>query len=196
MPHQVLPSWSVALLPTDIDLNFGGANIDLDSMAKKTIEVIDLDTNSRRCRKDFGDQITADFLAKTPKAVIGHSTLKNKDIEIGLEGEMTFPNEKPGTQSMTVDIAGYDKIVKNLQNAAKTDPQAAQYFPMVLAVKGFAKTLPDDRLEWGDQRQARWFGPRQRCHAEGGRSGHGMTAPDQDGSSGERRATAAGQGRS
>ncbi|TJX20202.1 MAG: hypothetical protein E5W21_34445, partial [Mesorhizobium sp.] len=37
VPQQLLPSWSVALLPTDIDLNFGGASIDLDSMAKKAI---------------------------------------------------------------------------------------------------------------------------------------------------------------
>ncbi|TIU43418.1 MAG: hypothetical protein E5W30_21280, partial [Mesorhizobium sp.] len=29
IPQQMLPGWSVALLPTDIDLNFGGANIDL-----------------------------------------------------------------------------------------------------------------------------------------------------------------------
>jgi len=146
VPHQILPSWSVALLPTDIDLNFGGANIDLDSMAKKTIETFDLNKNPP-LPEDFGDQISADFLARTPKAVLGHSTLKNKDIEIALEGEMTFPGEKPDA-SLTVDVAGYDKIVEALQNAAKTDPEAAQYFPMVLAVKGFAKTLPDGRVEW------------------------------------------------
>ena len=115
-------------------------------MAKKTIETFDLNKNPP-LPEDFGDQISADFLAKTPKAVIGHSTLKNKDIEIALEGEMTFPGEKPDA-SMTVDIAGYDKIVEALQTAAKTDPEAAQYFPMVLAVKGFGKTLPDGRVEW------------------------------------------------
>jgi hypothetical protein len=146
IPQQILPSWSVALLPTDIDFNFGGANIDLDSMAKKAIETFDLNKNPP-LPEDFGDQVSADFLAKTPKAVIGHSTLKNKDIEIALEGEMTFPGEKPDA-SMTVDIAGYDKIVEALQTAAKTDPEAAQYFPMVLAVKGFGKTLPDGRVEW------------------------------------------------
>ena len=146
VPHQMLPSWSVALLPTDIDLNFGGANIDLDSMAKKTIETFDLNKNPP-LPEDFGDQISADFLARTPKAVLGHSTLKNNDIEIALEGEMTFPGEKPDA-SLIVDVAGYDKIVEALQNAAKTDPEAAQYFPMVLAVKGFAKTLPDGRVEW------------------------------------------------
>ncbi|MCV3208549.1 hypothetical protein OHD62_27330 [Mesorhizobium sp. YC-39] len=146
VPQQLLPGWSVALLPTDIDLNFGGANIDLDSMARKAIEAFDLNQDPP-LSADFGDKLTADFMAKTPKIVIGHSTVKNSNIEVVLGGEMTFPGEKPDA-SMTVGIAGYDKIVEALQYAAKTDPQAAQYFPVVLAIKGFGKTLPDGRIEW------------------------------------------------
>ncbi|MER8963926.1 hypothetical protein NKI24_34705 [Mesorhizobium sp. M0701] len=146
IPQQVLPSWSVALLPTDIDLNFGGANIDLDSMAKKTIETLDF-SKDPPLPADFGNQISADFLAKTPKAILGHSTIKNGNIEIAMEGEMTFPGKKPDA-SMTIDVAGYDKIVEALQTAAKTEPEAAQYFPFALAVKGFGKALPDGRLEW------------------------------------------------
>ncbi|ANT52129.1 hypothetical protein [Mesorhizobium amorphae] len=146
IPAQLLPSWSVALLPTDIDLNFGGANIDLDSMTKKAIETFDLNKNPP-LPADFGDQISADFLAKTPKFVIGHSTVKNGNIEVALEGEMTFPGKKPDA-NVTIDVAGYDKIVASLQEAAKTEPEAAQYFPIALAIKGFGKTLPDGRIEW------------------------------------------------
>lgn len=143
---RILPGWTATLLPTDIDVNFGGANIDLDSMARKTIEAFDLNQDPP-LSADFGDKLTADFMAKTPKIVIGHSTMRNNDIEIALEGEVTFPGEKSDA-SMTVDIAGYDKIVEALQTGARTDPQAARYFPMVLAIRGFGKTLPDGRLEW------------------------------------------------
>ncbi|WP_292156994.1 hypothetical protein [Mesorhizobium sp.] len=73
--------------------------------------------------------------------------MKNSDIEVAMEGEMTFPGMKPEA-NVTIDIAGYDKIVESLQTAAKSEPEAAQYFPVVLAVKGFGKTLPDGRLEW------------------------------------------------
>jgi hypothetical protein len=146
IPRDVLPAWSAALLPTDINLDFGGANIDLDSMAKKAIEAFDLNQNPP-LPADFGDTLTADFMAKAPKVVIGHSTVKNGDMEIALEGEMTFPGMKPEA-NLTIDIAGYDKIVESLQAAAKSEPEAAQYFPVVLAIKGFGKTLPDGRLEW------------------------------------------------
>ena len=146
VPQQLLPSWSVALLPTDIDLNFGGANIDLDSMAKKAIEAFDLNQDPP-LSAEFGDQLKADFLAKAPKVVIGHSVVKNKDMEIALEGEMTSFGQKPDA-NLTVDVAGFDKIMAHLQEAAKAEPEVGQYVPVALMVKGFAKTLPDGRLEW------------------------------------------------
>lgn len=146
VPQQIVPGWSVALLPTDIDLNFGGANIDLDSMAKKTIETLDF-SKDPPLPADFGDEISADFLAKTPKFVLGHSTVRNGSIVIAMEGEMTFPGKKPDAD-VTIDVTGYDKIVASLQEAAKTDPQASQAFTGALAIKGFAKTLPDGRIEW------------------------------------------------
>ncbi|TIS58325.1 hypothetical protein [Mesorhizobium sp.] len=146
IPQQLVPAWGTALLPTDVDLSFGGANINLDRTAKKAIETFDLNKNPA-LPDDFADTITADFMAGTPKVVIGHSTVKNSNMEIALEGEMTFPGMKPEA-NVTVDVAGYDKIVESLQAAAKSDPEAAQYFPVALAVKGFGKTLPDGRLEW------------------------------------------------
>jgi hypothetical protein len=86
-------------------------------------------------------------MAKTPKVVLGHSTVRNKDTEIALEGEMTFPGEKP-EGNVTVDVTGFDKMIEGLQEAAKSEPEVAQYVPVALMAKGFGKTLPDGRLEW------------------------------------------------
>jgi len=147
VPHQMLPAWTVPLLPTDVDLNFGGANIDLDTMAKKAIDAFDLNKNPP-LTDEFGNGLVAEFLAKKPKVVLGHSTVKNGDIEVAMEGEMTFPGGEKPDATVTVDVAGYDKIVDALKEAAKSDQQMAQAFPFALAVKGFGKTLPDGRLEW------------------------------------------------
>jgi acylphosphatase len=73
--------------------------------------------------------------------------VKNGDMEIAMEGEMTFAGIKPEA-NVTIDIAGYDRIVESLQAAAKSEPEAAQYVPVALAIKGFGKTLPDGRIEW------------------------------------------------
>ncbi|TIP74783.1 MAG: hypothetical protein E5X53_12135 [Mesorhizobium sp.] len=146
IPQNLVPAWGTALLPTDINLNFGGANINLDSMAKKAIEAFDLNQDPP-LPANFGEMLTADFMANTPKVVIGHSTVKNGEMEIAIEGEVTFPGMKPEA-NMTIDVAGYDKIVESLQAAAKSEPEAAQYVPVALAIKGFGKTLPDGRIEW------------------------------------------------
>ncbi|RWI91032.1 hypothetical protein [Mesorhizobium sp.] len=147
IPQQALPAWSVALLPTDIDLNFGGANIDLDTMARKTIEAFDLNKNPS-LPDAFGKALVEDFKAKKPKIVFGHSTVKNGGIEVAMEGEVYFPDSKKADGSVTIDVAGYDRIVDALKEAAKSDEQMVQAFPFALAVKGFGKTLPDGRLEW------------------------------------------------
>ena len=147
IPQHLVPAWSVALLPTDFDLNFGGANIDLDTMAKKAIEAFDLNKNPP-LSDDFGEGLKAGFLANGLKIFIGHSTVKSGGAEIALEGDMTFPDGEKPDANVTIDVTGYDKIVASLQEAARTDPQASQAFTGALAIKGFAKTLPDGRLEW------------------------------------------------
>lgn len=149
---QMLPTWSVSLLPTDIELNFGGSNLDLDTMARKTIETFDL-TKEPPLPADFGDKIGAEFLAKSPKVLIEPSIVKNKDTEVAFKGEVRFPFDKPDPtkkpdMDLTVTVLGYDKVVETLQEAAKTTPDAGNAVAAALAMKGFAKTLPDGRIEW------------------------------------------------
>lgn len=146
LPKLVLPQWTYPLLPTDFDLNFGGANIDLDSMARKSIENFDLNKEPA-LSEAFGDALVADFMAKKPKVVIGRSSIGNADIEVTMEGDMTFEGEKPNAD-VTFSARGFDRIVSALQDAAKEQPEVAQYVPVALMVKGFGKTLADGRVEW------------------------------------------------
>lgn len=146
---QLAPGWAVSLLPTDLEINLGGANLNLDGPARKAIEAMDL-MKEPPLSDDVSSQIEADFKANLPKFIIGRSFVKNADTEISTTGEVTFPGanpEKPDV-NMTIEATGYDKMVKVIQDASATDPQAQQAFPVLLAVKGFAKTLPDDRLQW------------------------------------------------
>ncbi len=152
LPEQLLPAWSVPLLPTDISLSIGGTNIDLDGVARKAIEAFDLNQDPP-ISAEVGAALSAAMMANLPKVVISRSIVTNRDSEIGVEGEVTFPDGKPEV-NMTVDATGYDRIVEALQAAAATDPQAGQYLPAMLAVKGFAKTLPDGRIQWAINRAA------------------------------------------
>lgn len=146
VPANVLPSWSASLLPTDIDLHLDGVGFNLDTMARKLIDGFDLNRDPP-LPDEVGAQIAADFLAKPPKLVISRSTVKNNDTEVSIAGEVIFVGTEPEAD-MTVDVAGFDKLVENLQAAAKEAPEFAQYLPLALIAKGFGKPQPDGRLRW------------------------------------------------
>jgi hypothetical protein len=149
VPTALIPSWIVPLLPTDVDLHFGGAGIALDRIAEKAIDGLDLDRDPP-IAPEVQDAIQAEFMAHLPKVVMQKSTISNGDTTVSMQGEMTFPRgraDKPDA-TVTIDVKGYDKITDALQEAAKTEPQASQVFTGALMAKGFGKAMPDGSLEW------------------------------------------------
>ena len=146
MPMGVLPAWSAKVLPTDLDLNFGGANLDLDTLVRKAVDAFDL-TKEPPIADAVGAQLGAEFLAKGPKFVIEKSVIKNGETQFTFVGDVVMRGDKPELNA-TIDAAGYDKMVEHIQAAAASDPQAQQAFPALLAVKGFAKTQSDGTLQW------------------------------------------------
>jgi hypothetical protein len=141
-----MPSWARPLLPTEVDINVSGTNLDLDLPARKLIDAIDL-SKEPPVPESVGDEITAAFMADPPKIVFPKSTIRNADTEIVAEGEMIFLGGKP-VFDMTIEAAGYDKAVAALQTAAPNEPQVAEMLPALAMVKGFGKALPDGRLQW------------------------------------------------
>ncbi|BCH20361.1 hypothetical protein [Mesorhizobium sp. L-8-3] len=102
---------------------------------------------------EVGAEIAADFLARPPKLVIAPSSMKNRDTQVSLAGEVTFVGTEPNAD-VTVDVAGFDKMFENLQAASKQAPELSQYLPMALIAKGFAKPQPDGSLRWKVVRKA------------------------------------------
>lgn len=146
LPDGIAPPWSVAILPTDVNLQFGGANLNLDGPARKFIEAMDV-TQDPPVPEAVSQEILAEFLASNPKMTITNTSIKNQDTEFTFNGEVTFPQQKPDVKT-TIVASGFDKLEEALRAAASTDPTAQQVFPVVLAAKGFAKAQPDGKLEW------------------------------------------------
>jgi hypothetical protein len=149
IPASIVPAWAAPLLPTDVDLHFGGADIALDGVAGKAIDALDL-SRDPPIPAEAQNAIRAEFMAHLPKVVMQRSVVKNGDISVSMEGEMSWPtgrSDKPDAV-MTIAVKGYDKITAVLQEAAKSEPEANQAFTGALMAKGFAKTLPDGSLEW------------------------------------------------
>lgn len=146
VPSGMLPAWSAPLVPTDVSLNFGVRNLNSEGPARLFIDAVDFDRQPP-ISPEVEQRILADFMASPPTFVMGRSVIRNTDTEIVVSGEMPFSGGKPELTA-TVEVTGYDKAVAALQSAATSEPMAQQVFPFALAAKGFAKTLPDGRLQW------------------------------------------------
>jgi hypothetical protein len=146
MPDGIAPPWSVPILPTDVNLQFGGANLNLDGPARKFIEAMDI-TQDPPVPEAVSQEILAEFLASNPKVTVTDTSIKNKDTEFTINGEATFPQQKPDVKA-TIVATGFDKLEAAMQAAASADPTAQQVFPMILAAKGFGKVQPDGKIEW------------------------------------------------
>lgn len=152
MPAGVAPAWSGPLLPTDVDINIGSVGFDLDGAVRKVIDGLDFG-HDPVLPDAVVNGIAADFMMNPPKVVISRSTAKNADTELALKGEVTFPAGKPEA-NVTVDVAGFDRMIEKLHAASKSEPKLAQYLPMALVAKGFGKNLPDGRTQWAVQAKA------------------------------------------
>jgi hypothetical protein len=152
IPANVAPAWTGPLMPTDIDLNISSVGLNLESAARKLIDGLDLGRDPA-LPDTVMDAIAADFMTNPPKVVIARSMARNADTELAVEGEVTFPGAKPEA-NVTVEIAGFDKMIEKLHAASKSEPKIAQYVPMALVAKGFGKTLSDGRTQWVVQSKA------------------------------------------
>ncbi|HWK69006.1 MAG TPA: hypothetical protein VNS34_29120 [Rhizobiaceae bacterium] len=146
IPADAVPAWTSPLLPTDIDLNLSSVGFNLEAAARKIIDGLDLNRDPI-LPDSVANAIAADFKTNPPKVLISRSTARNADTELAVEGEVTFPEAKPEA-NITVEIAGFDKMVEKLHEASKSEPKVAQYVPMALVAKGFGKALPDGRTQW------------------------------------------------
>lgn len=146
VPAYLLPAWAVSLVPSDIDVSFGGKSLNLEKPVRTFVGAFDLN-KAPVVTDEIGELTKWQFLDKQPKMVVPRSTIGNKDYRIELEGEMTYIEEKAAFHAV-LDVDGYDKIVDALQGGAATDPDLQQAFTGLLAMKAFAKTMPDGRLQW------------------------------------------------
>lgn len=146
MPEGVAPAWSVPILPTDITMEFGGANLNLDGPARKFIEAMEI-SKDPPISDAVSEEIKVEFLATNPKMTLTETSIRNKDTEITINGEMTFPNEKPQLTA-TLEATGFDKLEAGLQAGAASDPSVQQIIPVVAMAKGFGTAMPDGKLQW------------------------------------------------
>lgn len=151
-PAGLAPVWMTDILPTDLAVHVGGKNLNLDAPMRKFIAAMDV-SKDPPVSEVVSAEIYEEFMAANPVFTVTDTSVSNRDTAFTIEAELTYPQWRSGDMTkvagtMTVEASGFEKLEDKLKEAAAIDQQAAQAFPAVLAAKGFAKTLPDGKLQW------------------------------------------------
>lgn len=145
-PVLPIPDWSAPFLPTDVEISFGTAGLDLDTIVRGAIKEMDL--NKERPLSDaFTQNTAASFMLNPPKVVISKSLVRTIDAELSVEGEVTFPMLKPQSRT-TWEMAGFDKLVERLNKASEQEPEIKNYIVFAKLAKDFGNELPGGRIQW------------------------------------------------
>ncbi|MHC1549162.1 hypothetical protein [Phyllobacterium sp. K27] len=145
-PALPIPDWTVPFLPTDIELSFGAAGLDLDTVVRGGIEEMDL--NKEKPISDaFAEEMGTAFMLNPPKVTISKSLVKTVDAELTVEGEVTFATLKPQSRT-TWEMAGFDKLVDRLNKASEEEPEIKNYIVFAKLAKDFGNELADGRIQW------------------------------------------------
>ncbi|EJN04824.1 hypothetical protein [Phyllobacterium sp. YR531] len=145
-PVLPIPDWTTPFLPTDVELSFGTAGLDLDTVVRGAIKEMDL--NKEKPLPDaFTENTAAAFMLNPPKVVISKSLVRTVDAELSVEGEVTFAMMKPQSRT-TWEMAGFDKLVDRLNKASEQEPEIKNYIVFAKLAKDFGNELPDGRIQW------------------------------------------------
>ncbi len=145
-PTLPIPDWTTPFLPTDVELSFGTAGIDLDTITRGAIKEMDLN-KEKPLSDEFTENTAAAFMLNPPKIVISKSLVRTVDAELTVEGEVTFATLKPQSRT-TWEMAGFDKLVDRLNKASEEEPEIKNYIVFVKLAKDFGNELPDGRIQW------------------------------------------------
>lgn len=145
-PPLPIPDWTIPFLPTDVELSFGAAGLDLDTVVRGGIKEMDL--NKEKPISDaFAEEMGTAFMLNPPKVTISKSLVRTVDAELTVEGEVTFATLKPQSRT-TWEMAGFDKLVDRLNKASEEEPEIKNYIVFVKLAKDFGNELPDGRIQW------------------------------------------------
>jgi Uncharacterized protein conserved in bacteria (DUF2125) len=148
IPPGIAPLWSADLIPTSFDVGFSASGFDAEAPAKIFIGKMDL-SKAEPVSPDISPALMA---AAMPNGTINISlpttSITAPAYSINMTGNMEMTMLGPKGGKLDIKMKGLDAVMTKLQEAAQTDPQAAQAIAGIVAAKGMAKTEADGSSSW------------------------------------------------
>lgn len=148
IPPGLAPPWATDLVPTATSLGFSASGFDADAPARIFIDKMDLVQNPP-ISPDLSPVLMAAAMPNgTINITLPTTTITAPAYSISMTGgiEMTMLGPKGG--KLDIKMKGLEAVAAKLQEAALSDPQAAQAMVAITAAKGMAKAETDGTSSW------------------------------------------------
>jgi hypothetical protein len=148
IPAGLAPPWSIDLIPSALSFGFGASGFDADAPARLFIDKMDL-SKDPPISPDVNPALAAAAMPNgTVNITLPPTTITAPAYTISMTGGMEMTMLGPKGGKVDIKMKGLDAVMAKLQEAAQTDPQAAQAIAGIVAAKGMAKTEADGTSSW------------------------------------------------
>ncbi len=147
-PPGIAPPWSMDLIPASVQFGFMASGFDAEAPAKMVIDKFDL-SKDPPLAPDISAALAAAVMPNgTINIALPATSITAPAYTITMAGDVNMTPMGPKGGKLDIKMKGLDAVMAKLQEAAQTDPQAAQAISMVVAAKGMAKTEADGTSTW------------------------------------------------
>jgi hypothetical protein len=148
IPPGIAPPWAADLVPTSTALGFTASGFDAEAPARIFIDKMDV-SKSEPVSPDVNLALAAAALPNGTFTIsLPPTTITAAAYSISMTGDMQMTVLGPKGGKLDIKMKGLDAVSAKLQEAALSDPQAAQAIAGIIAAKGMAKTDADGNATW------------------------------------------------
>jgi hypothetical protein len=148
IPPGLAPPWSVELIPSGVNFGFTATGFDAEAPARIFIDKMDL-SKDPPLSPDLNPVLAAAALPNgTFNIALPPTTITAPAYTISMTGGMEMTMLGPKGGKVDIKMKGLDAVMSKLQEAALSDPQAAQAIAGIIAAKGMAKVEADGSSSW------------------------------------------------
>jgi Uncharacterized protein conserved in bacteria (DUF2125) len=148
IPAGIAPPWSTDLIPSGIAFGVGASGFDADAPTRMFIDKMDL-SKEPPISPDLNPVFAAAAMPNgTINIALPATTITAPAYSISMTGGMEMTMLGPKGGKVDIKMKGLDAVMAKLQEAAQSDPQAAQAIAGIVAAKGMAKAEADGTSSW------------------------------------------------
>jgi len=146
-PAELIPSWAMAMAPTDVDITLGVSGFNLDAAARHLLASFDESNTPHLQNADWMAAGTMLLPDSGAKLILKPGHISGPMLDIAFEGEAALV-AKASSATVKITVKGLDEAIAIVTEASSSDPMAMQALGMLSMAQMFGRPTDDGAMEF------------------------------------------------